>query len=144
LHAITGKDRTETIKTYGRIGRSIFLVLIDSGSTHNFMSLSLARVLKLQPAKEGGMDVVIALGEKIHSPGKCVQIPIELQGRIFTIDFNILQLEGYEVVLGPQWLQILGPIRWDFERLEMQFEYGDDSNTWNKEWDRQLKRVHVC
>jgi hypothetical protein len=85
------------------------------------MSLSLARVLKLQPAEEGGMDVVIATGEKIRSPGKCVQIPIELQGRIFAVDLYILQLEGYEVVLGTQWLRILGPIRWDFEMLEMQF-----------------------
>jgi hypothetical protein len=77
LHAITIKDPTETMKTYGRIGQSIFLVLIDSGSTHNFISLSLARVLKLQPAEEGGMDVVITSGEKIRSPGKCV--PVELQ-----------------------------------------------------------------
>lgn len=64
LHAITGKDPTKTMKTYGRIGLSKFLVHIDSGSTHNFMSLSLAHVLNLQPAKEGGMDVTIASGEK--------------------------------------------------------------------------------
>jgi hypothetical protein len=68
LPAITGKDPTVTMKTYGRIGLSKFLVLIDSGSTHNFMSLSLARMLKLQPAEEGGMDVTIASGEKSHSP----------------------------------------------------------------------------
>jgi hypothetical protein len=71
LHAITGKDPTETMKTYGRIGLSNFFALIDSGCTDNFMSLSLARVLNLQPAEEGGMDVTIASGEKIHSPGKC-------------------------------------------------------------------------
>jgi len=67
------------------------------------------------------MDVTIASGEKIHSPGKCVQVPVELQGMTFTIDFYILQLEDYEVVLGTQWLRILGPICWDFETLEMQF-----------------------
>jgi hypothetical protein len=63
--------------------------------------------------------VIIASGEKIRSPGKCVQIPVELQGRIFTVDFYILQLEGYGVVLGTQWLRIFGPIHWDFETLEM-------------------------
>jgi len=56
LHAITGKDPTETMKTYERIGLSTFVVLIDSGSTHNFMSLPLARGLKLQPAGKGGCD----------------------------------------------------------------------------------------
>jgi len=123
LHSITGKDPKETMKTYGRIGLSTFVVLINSGSTHNFMSLSLARGLKLQPAEEGGVDVTITSGEKIPSPEKCIQIPVEMQGMTFEIDFYILPVEDYEVVLGTQWLQILGPIRWDFENLEMQFEW---------------------
>jgi hypothetical protein len=84
------------------------------------MSLALPRLLKLQPAEEGGMDVIIASGEKIRSLGQCVQIPVELQGRIFTVDFYILQLEGYGVVLGTQWLRILGPINafmWNMEQV---------------------------
>jgi len=121
LHAMTGKDNPETMKIYGRIGKTIFLALIDSGSTHNFMSLALARKLGLQPTKGEGMEVVIASGERISSPGKCIQISVELQGRIFVVDFYILPLEGYGVVLGTQWLRILGPICWDFETLEMQF-----------------------
>jgi len=84
LHAITNKDPTETMKTYGRIGLSKFLVLIDPGSTHNFMSLALAHMSKSQPTKEGGMDMTIASGEKIHSPSKCVHVPVELQGMTFT------------------------------------------------------------
>jgi len=46
--------------------------------------------------------------------------------RIFIVDFYIMQLEGYAVVLDTQWLQILGSIRWDFETLEMHF-------VWNME-----------
>jgi hypothetical protein len=126
ITAITGNGPIETMKTYGRIGWSNLLVLIDSGNTHNFMSLSLAHVLKLQLGEEGGMDVTITSGEKIRSPDKCVQVPVELQGMIFTVDFYILPLEGYEVVLGTQWLRILRPIHWDFETLEMQF-------VWDKE-----------
>jgi len=77
------------------------------------------------------VDVTIASGEKIYSLGKCIQIPVELQGMTFTIDFYILPVEDYEVVLGTQWLRILGPIRWDFETLEMQFE-----------WDKVLIILH--
>jgi hypothetical protein len=88
------------MQIYGRIRQSNFLVLIDSGSTHNFMSLALAQLLRLQLKMEGGMDVMVASGEKLRSPGKCVQIPIELQGWKFSVDFYILQLEGYGVVLG--------------------------------------------
>jgi hypothetical protein len=84
-------------------------------------------MLKLQPRAEGeGMEVMIAFGEKISSPSKCVQISIELQGKKKFVDFYILPLDGYGVVLGTQWLRILGPIRCDFETLEMQF-------VWDKE-----------
>jgi hypothetical protein len=48
------------------------------------MSLSLARMLNLQLAEDGGMDVTIASGEKIYNPSKCVQVPVELQGMTFT------------------------------------------------------------
>jgi hypothetical protein len=99
------------MKVYGRIRKSIFLTLIDLGSTHNFISLALPHMLKLQPTEGEGMEVMIASKEKIRSPGKCVQISVELQGRIFIVDFYILPLEGYGVVLGTQWLQILVPIR---------------------------------
>jgi hypothetical protein len=68
------------MKIYGRIEQSNFLVLIDSGSTHSFMSLALAQLLRLQPKKEGGMDVMVVLGEKLRSPGKCVQIPVDKAG----------------------------------------------------------------
>jgi hypothetical protein len=55
LHAITDKDPIETM-TYGRIGLSTFVVLIDSGSTHTFMSLSLARGLITTCRGRGGCD----------------------------------------------------------------------------------------
>jgi hypothetical protein len=84
LHAITNKDLTETMKTYGRIGLSKFLVLIDSGSTYNFRSLALAHMSKSKPIEEGGMDMTIASREKIHSPSKCVHVLVELQGMTFT------------------------------------------------------------
>jgi hypothetical protein len=121
LHAITGRDASDTIKVYGQIGRSISLVVIDSGSTHNFMSLALAEVLELIPKRGEAMEVIVASGEKIQSSGKCNPIVVELQEWKFHIEFFVLPLEGYGIVLGAQWLRVLGPIWWDFEELKMKF-----------------------
>jgi hypothetical protein len=63
---------------------------------------------------------------------------VELQGWNFCIDFYILPLEGYGLVLGTQRLRILGPFWWDFKKLRMKFIregkevmlYG--LNTWDK------------
>ena len=52
--------------------------------------------------------------------GCCDQV-----GKIFFIllIFFILPLEGYEAVLGTQWLRTLGEILWDFSKLTMKFQW---------------------
>ena len=60
---------------------------------------------------------MVAFGEKLSSLGKCSQVQLRLQKVPFMVDFFILPLEGYDVVLGTQWLRTLGPIEWDFETL---------------------------
>jgi hypothetical protein len=122
LHAIQGKEAPKTMNVYGLIDRTISLALIDSGRTHNFVSLALAQLLNLQPQEGGGMEVIVASGEKIRSLGKCFQVSLRLQGVSFMIDFYILPLEGYGVVLGTQWLLILGPIWLDFDKLKIRFD----------------------
>jgi len=109
LHAIRGKVASETMKVYGQVGRRISLVLNDSKRANNFLILALAQLLGLQP-EGGGMDVIITSGDKIHSPGKCIQVLVELQGCCFNVDFYILAIERYEVVLGTQWLRVLSPM----------------------------------
>ena len=49
---------------------------------------------------------------------------VRIQGVTLDLDFYLLPLEGYEVVLGAQWLQTLGMIEWDFSKLLMRFQYG--------------------
>jgi hypothetical protein len=40
-------------------------------------------------------------------------------GESFLMDFYIIPLDGYDVVLGCEWLRTLGPIVWDFTKLSM-------------------------
>jgi len=37
---------------------------------------------------------------------------------------EVLPLAGCDIVLGIQWLRVLGPILWDFQQLTMKFQYG--------------------
>ena len=65
---------------------------------------------------------MVASGEKLTSKGKCVSVMVKL-GKFFTkADFYILSLEGYDVVMGTQWLRTLGEIMWDFSKMIMRFQ----------------------
>lgn len=66
----------------------------------------------------------MASRELLPGRGKCRGIKLYLQGIPLKEDFYKLPLEGYEVVLGAQWLRTLGPILWDFSKLQMEFTVG--------------------
>ncbi|KAK0581846.1 hypothetical protein LWI29_018689 [Acer saccharum] len=121
LHAMAGGHTSETMRLFGGIMGQSVMILVDSGSTHNFISSQAARRLQLQPNNKGGMRVLVASGERLESPGQCLNVPIKLQRVTFIIDFFILPLEGFDIVLGTQWLRTLGSIEWNFEKLYMSF-----------------------
>ncbi|XP_038985807.1 uncharacterized protein LOC103721475 isoform X2 [Phoenix dactylifera] len=124
LHAIAGTRAHETMRVKGSLRHRAVIMLVDSGSTHNFVSERVAKAVGLQPNSSGQLAVMVASGERIASPGKCAHVPIKLQGVTIFIDFYLLPLEGYDVVLGAQWLSTLGPIVWDFSKLQMKFDMG--------------------
>ncbi|XP_028113652.1 uncharacterized protein LOC114311688 [Camellia sinensis] len=125
LHAMSGIHAPQTMRVLGKILNHLATVLVDSGSTHNFLKEELATKVGLKPDLCGRLEVQVASGERLSSAGKCREVPISLQGVPLTVDFYLLPLEGYELVLGTQWLQTLGPILWDFSKLQMQFELGE-------------------
>ncbi|KAA8523272.1 hypothetical protein F0562_009695 [Nyssa sinensis] len=80
-------------------------------------------IRKFSPVEieERSLQRQVASGEKLCSRGKCLGVDLLMQGILVAVDFYLLSLKGYEVVLGAQWLQTLGPIIWDFSKLQMTF-----------------------
>lgn len=76
------------------------LFLVDSGSTHNFVSSKATNWVHLQPNSSGKLEVLIASGEKLVNPSRCAQVQVRLQKVPFEIDFFILPLESFDVLLG--------------------------------------------
>ncbi|KAJ0010456.1 hypothetical protein Pint_32862 [Pistacia integerrima] len=98
------------MKVRGTIGKLPMVVLLDSGITHNFLREELAKRLGLPIESTGHLDVWVANGETLASQGKFVGVSMILQGNSITADFYLLPMQGYDVVLGAQWLETLGPI----------------------------------
>ena len=121
LHAISGLQGPRTMRVKGWIGPSKVVLLVDSGSTHNFISPTVASRAGFIPTKERNLDVMVANREKMTSGGVCRGVFIHLGKVLFQVDFYILPIEGCEAVLGAIWLKSLGPILWDFSRLWMSF-----------------------
>ena len=65
LHALTGWAAPKTMRITVRIGSSDVIVLIDSGSTHNFISERLANALRIPVVPTASFTVRVANGEKL-------------------------------------------------------------------------------
>lgn len=103
----------------GTVGCCKMVLLVDSGSTHNFISSVAAQKMGITPKAAGKMEVLVANSEKLFSGGISREVTIMLGGFPFTVDFYVLEIERCEAVLGAVRLKTLGPILWDFSSLWM-------------------------
>jgi hypothetical protein len=110
LHAITGLPSTETIQFEVRLNDHTIGALVDSGSTHSFISVTAECRLHLDPVHNPGLHVGVANGDQVACIDICRAVHIFIDSEEFVIDLFVIPLEGYDMVLGVQWLCTLGPI----------------------------------
>lgn len=116
LQAYTGKYTPETMKL--RVYKQqLVYILVDSGSTNNFLDATFAAKMKVVLDIAKNLDVVVVNGVRLRSSGSCSQVSWTLQGQTLVANFHPLPLREYNMVLGIQWLQTLRPILWDFTKL---------------------------
>ena len=80
------------------------MVLIDGGSTHNFIKSAVAQKLSLPIAHVPNFKVFVGSGDSITCEAKCEKMPLHMQGHDFQVDTFVLDLKGADVVLGVQWM----------------------------------------
>jgi transposase InsO family protein len=120
-NALAGISTPQTLKIEGYIKKKKVIVLIDSGSTHNFIHYKLAKDLNcfVYPAPE--FQVMIADGGTINCSGKCNKINLTMGEYVMNSPMIAIPMGGADVVLGIQWLQSLGTVAFNFQELFMKF-----------------------
>ncbi|KAJ1259396.1 hypothetical protein BS78_10G151600 [Paspalum vaginatum] len=121
LHALTGITTANTMQLCVRVGDADLLALVDSSSTHTFINTATAQRLGLPVHRRPGLSVKVANGDRVSSFGLCPEVALHIQSEAFYINCYALVLDGFDIVLGAQWLASLGPIVWDFAALSMEF-----------------------
>ena len=108
LTAMTGISQPQTLKLKGHIKNENVTVLVDTGSTHNFLDIRVARKLKLFVHPVPDMKVMVADGKKIEKVEKCHKVKLQIQDFKLESELYTLPLGGVDIIMGIQWLQTLG------------------------------------
>ncbi|GAV67064.1 RVP_2 domain-containing protein [Cephalotus follicularis] len=107
------------------VGRKHLQVLIDSGSTHNFLTDDIVLKLGLPLVDIPMVNMKIANGEQLHCSKMYKDFQWKVQGYLIETDVFIIHLENYDLILDAQWLASLGDINWNFATLSMRFQYNN-------------------
>jgi hypothetical protein len=110
LHALMGHTIPQTLRVMGHINQSPIAILIDSGSTHNFLQHRVAKQLGLPTEPVHSFKVLVGNGELLSCTSMYSQVTLYLGHHQFVLDLFALPLSGAEWVLWVQWLKTLGPI----------------------------------
>jgi hypothetical protein len=107
---ITGIRIEETMQLHVRVGKQTLTDLLDSGSTHNFISTAAAARVGLQFGDSKGAHVVVANGDRVACRGLTSDVAVQIGAESFQVDLYSIPLECYDMVLGIAFLRTLGPV----------------------------------
>ncbi|KAL5752650.1 hypothetical protein ACOSQ2_023157 [Xanthoceras sorbifolium] len=100
FHAITDTEHPQTIGVHGKLKGKEVTMLIDGGSTYNFVDQSLVTKYGLPITRDKTFQVIIANREKITCMGRCLALPLVIQGYDKELDFYILHVAAVKVFIG--------------------------------------------
>ena len=94
LYTFTRTPTPGTMRVRGKVHGSGLVILIDIGSTHNFVDASLVSGLQLMVNISKVLEVKVANGSVVKTQGFCSNVPVCIQGVKFCIQFHVLTLGG--------------------------------------------------
>ena len=123
LHALSGLPSSETFRLSSIIKHARITILIDSGSTHNFLQPRIAQFLHLPTQKTTPFQVLVGNGSVLDCNQICPNTQLSIQGNSFDVTFHLLPISGADAVLGIAWLKQFGPIITDYTSFIMRFNH---------------------
>ena len=142
FNALSGEYHPSTLRLKGYHDRHMINVLVDNGSTFNFIKPSVAQFLQLEHSTITPFKVFVGSGDFICCNTKSSGIPIMVQGVLFMVDLFHLNIAIVDIVFGVAWLQSLGCVITDYHLNTMEFNYGGQPTILYAENLLQMQPLH--
>lgn len=113
LNALAGTEATNSIKLQATIRNKTMLILVDTGSSHSFVSSHFVHLTNLPTVPMGTQQIKLANGSCMSTNQMVQGLQWYLQGQTFTTDMIVLDCLPYDAILGFDWLQTMSPMQCD-------------------------------
>jgi hypothetical protein len=120
---VSGIETPWTLKIKGTIQQIEILILLDSGSSHSFISEAVATYLQGVIVNGKVIRVKVASGQVMNSAAELLQAEWVVQGYIFHSNLKVLALQNFDMILGMEWLERFSPMKIHLARKWLQIPY---------------------
>jgi hypothetical protein len=122
--AMNGSSAPHTMQFSGFLADKKVLILVDSGSSHSFISSTLAATMAVMRKLVVPMLVRVADGGTITCDSELPQVEWSVQGHSFHSTFKVIPLGSFDIILGMDWLEAFSPMRVSWKDKWMSIPYG--------------------
>ncbi|XP_061353869.1 uncharacterized protein LOC133298562 [Gastrolobium bilobum] len=127
LHALRDNNHYRALMFTSALAGMDFSILVDSGSTHNFIQHHLAVKLSLPMINSHRIRVFFGNGDVMYSEKRCLKVPLLIQGHKFVCNLWVLDLSDINIILGMPWLEQLGKVTHYYISKSMEFVWDGKS-----------------
>jgi hypothetical protein len=121
LNALTTKDTVSCLKFRARVKDKTMLILLDSGSSHSFVSQQFVDMAKIPLVPIAPKKVHLANGDSITTEFMAANMQWYCQGHTLSSNMIVLDMQPYDAILGYDWLRAQKQMAFDWEAKTMTF-----------------------
>jgi hypothetical protein len=88
------------------LNEHLIIILFNSGASHDFISSTCAKKVMLSAVAAEAPYVNSTPGGRVDKDQIVCKAPLELAGRVFSIDLIILKGQELDVILGMSWMKL--------------------------------------
>ncbi|XP_027088762.1 uncharacterized protein [Coffea arabica] len=124
LHALSEALKRKTITLTGVLNGEEVLILVDTGSSDSFINseLVIGMDIKYQWVDQP-FSVIMGNGTSVTSNAVCPGVKWGINQHQFRFDLKAMELGGWDIILGVDWMTHFSPITFDFQQLRISLHH---------------------
>ena len=123
LNALAGTAQGDALVVRDLVQNKVMLILIDSGSSHSFISQSFLQKLHIPIVPMSPQQVKLANGHILVTNQWVPNLEWWCDGYTVHTNMKVLDLPAYDAILGYDWLQANSPMKCDWAVKTMEFQH---------------------
>jgi len=110
LNALAGTDVGQAMRIVAMVRNKVMLILIDSGSSHSFVSSTFIQQVGWPTTPTVSKQVKMANGDTLITDQMVPKLEWWSNGHTLVTDMQVLDMHTYDAILGYDWLSSNSPM----------------------------------